>query len=356
MKKQEPKEIFAQRLAQARKMRGMSLRALADATGGKISYNALHRYELGEMMPGDEVLMAVADALDQSLDFFFRPATTKLQEVNFRKTTKVGAKTVEAIREQSADFFERYLEIENILGLPSTFRDPLGSLRLHKPVDAETAAEKVRATWNLGLDPLPNVIETLEANGIKFFEVEAPEHFDGFSGWADGHPVVVLAKWLNKDPARKRFTALHEAAHLLIHSHVDSRGKEIELYCNRFAGAMLIPQKMFKTDWGGYRTRVSSAELVDLKRRYGMSIAAIMHRAIDLGLLDGSTYRRFCIMRRKEKWDEKEPGDYPGIEKSSRFDQLVFRAAAQEIITASKGAALLNQSLIDFREKLSEVA
>lgn len=227
---------------------------------------------------------------------------------------------------------------------------------MHKPEDAESAAEKVRAAWNLGLDPLPNVIETLETNGIKVFEVEAPEHFDGFSGWADGHAVVVLAKWLNKDLPRKRFTALHEAAHILIHSHIYSRGKETEPYCNRFAGAILIPQKVFKTDWGGYRTRVSFAELIDLKRRYGMSIAAIMHRAIDLGLLDASAYRRFCIMRRKEKWDEREPGDYPGNEKSTRFDQLVFRAAAEEMITVSKGAALLNESIIDFREKLSEVA
>jgi Zn-dependent peptidase ImmA (M78 family) len=356
MKKPDPKEIFGHRLAQARKMRGMSLRALAEATGGKITYNALHRYELGQMMPSDEVLIAVADALDQSLDFFFRPATVKLQEVNFRKTTKVGAKTVEAIREQSADFFERYREIESILGLPGAFRDPLGSLRMHKPEEAEIAAEKVRGAWNLGLDPLPNVIEMLETNGIKVFEVDAPGHFDGFSGWADGHPVIVLAKWLNSDPPRKRFTALHEAAHILIHPHIDSRGKETEPYCNRFAGAMLIPQKIFKADWGGYRKHVSLTELVDLKRRYGMSIAAIMHRAVDLKLLDGSMYKRFCIVRRKEKWDVKEPGDYPGIEKSSRFDQLVFRAAAEEAISLSKGAALLNESIIDFREKLSEFA
>lgn len=356
MKKQEPKEIFGQRLAQARRMHGMSLRALAEATGGKITYNALHRYELGQMMPSDDVLIAVADALDQSLDFFFRPTTVKLKELNFRKTTKVGSKTVESIREQSTDFFERYREIENILGLPGTFRDPLGSLRLSKSEDAEIATEKVRGAWNLGLDPLPNVIETLESNGMKVFEVEAPEKFDGFSGWADGHPVVVLAKWLNNDLPRKRFTALHEAAHLLIHSHIDSRGKETEPYCNRFAGAMLIPQKIFKADWGGYRKHVSMEELIDLKRRYGMSIAAIMHRAVDLGLLDASLYKRFCIARRKEKWDVKEPGDYPGIEKSSRFDQLVYRAAAEEIISLSKGAALLNESIIDFREKLSEVA
>lgn len=357
MKKQEdPKQLFGQRLAQARKMRGMSLRALAEATGGKITYNALHRYELGQMMPGDEVIMAVADVLDKPLDFFFQPFTVKLQGVNFRKTTKVGAKTVDAIREQSAEFFERYLEIENILGLSGKFRDPLGNAQLGKPEDAEIAVDKVRNFWNLGLDPLPNVIEMLEANGIKVFEVEAPETFDGFSGWADGQPIVVLAKWLNRDLCRKRFTALHEAAHILIHPHMEAKGRETEPFCNRFAGAMLIPQKSFKADWGGFRRHISIAELKDLKRRYGMSIAAIMHRALDLGLIDAATYKRFCIVRRKEHWDINEPSEYAGVEHSSRFNQLVYRATAEEVISLSKGAAMLNESIIDFREKLSEVA
>jgi Zn-dependent peptidase ImmA (M78 family) len=308
------------------------------------------------MMPSDEILMEVAGLLEKPLDFFFRPFSIKLQGVNFRKTTKVGAKTVEAIREQSSEFFERYLEIENTLGFPEKFRDPLGKIQLIKPEDAESAADKVRGAWSLGLDPLPNVIETLEANGIKVFEVEAPETFDGFSGWADGQPIVVLAKWLNKDLCRKRFTALHEAAHLLIHPHIEARGREMEPFCNRFAGAMLIPQKSFIADWGGFRRHISTAELKDLKRRYGMSIAAIMHRALDLLLIDAATYKRFCIVRRNEHWDVKEPGEYAGTESSSRFEQLVYRAAAEEVISLSKGAAMLNESIIDFREKLSEVA
>jgi Zn-dependent peptidase ImmA (M78 family) len=87
-----------------------------------------------------------------------------------------------------------------------------------------------------------------------------------------------------------------------------------------------------------------------------MSTAAIMHRAFDLGLIDSANYKRFCIVRRKENWDIKEPGEYSGIENSSRFEQLVCRAAAEEVISLSKGAAMLNESIIDFREKLSEVA
>lgn len=354
VKEQDPKEIFGRRLSQARRMRGMSLRAMAEAIGGKVSYNALHRYEQGVMMPGDEVLIPVADVLDKPLDFFFRPFTVELRELRFRKTTGLGAKSEEAIRELATDFFERYGEIEQILGLSSRFRDPLGHVRYTRPEGAEEAAAKVRFHWKLGEDPLPNVIETLEANGFKIFEVEAPESFDGFAGWVDGHPVIVLATWLNKDIPRKRFTTLHEAAHLLVAPHTDLSGKELETFCNRFAGAMLIPAEVFTADWGGFRHRLSLEELIDLKRRYGMSIAAIMHRAHDLKLIDDSRYRQFSIIRKKKMWHRDEPGKYIGTEQSSRFEQLVLRATAEEQISFDKGAALLNKPLVEFQQSLSE--
>jgi Zn-dependent peptidase ImmA (M78 family) len=354
VKQQDPKEIFGRRLSQARRMRGMSLRAVAEAMGGLISYNALHRYERGEMMPGDDVLMPVADVLDKPLDFFFRPFTVELRELRFRKTSGLGVKSEDAVKELATDFFERYCEIEQILALPSRFHDPLGRTRYASADEAEEAAAKVRAHWKLGEDPLPNVIETLEANGFKVFEVEAPESFDGFSGWADGHPVIVLAKWLNKDIPRKRFTALHEAAHLLVSTHTDLAGKELESFCNRFAGGMLIPSNVFEADIGGYRHRISLEELIDLKRRYGMSIAAIMHRAHDLKLIGDSTYRQFSIIRMKKGWHRNEPGSYTGNEISSRFEQLVLRATSEELISFDKGAALLNVPLVEYQQMLSE--
>jgi len=356
MQHNDPKEIFARRLEQARRMRGLSLRALSEATGGKVSHNALHRYERGEMMPGDDVLIPLADALDRPLDFFFRPFSVKLTGVEFRKKTRMGSKTMDAIQEQAADFFERYLEVEQALGLPGEFLDPLVGFSVRAAEDAETAEKLVRSKWGLGEDPLPNVMEALEANGIKVYEVEAAERLDGFSGWTDGHPVVALAAWLNRDLPRKRFTALHEAAHLLIHPHTKLRGKELESCCHRFAGAMLIPREVFVREWGGYRHRISLEELVDLKLRYGMSIAAIMRRALDLGLIDGSTYKRFVIAYKSRGWHNQEPGQYCRAEKSTRFEQLVLRATAEEFISLSKGAALLDVPLEQFREKISGFA
>ena len=356
MSRPDPKEVFGRRLEQARKMRGLSLRALADAAGGRVSYNALHRYERGEMMPGDEVLIAVADALDKPLDFFFQPFSVELSGVQFRKKMKLPAKLEDSIKEQALDFFERYIEIEQVLGLPNKFKSPLEGISVTEPAQAESAAEKVRDAWKLGRGPLPNVFEMLDSNGIKSMAVDAPASFDGFSGWADGHPIVVVGKWLDRDLPRKRFTTLHEIAHILIHPDDVTERKEREKCCHRFAGAMLMPRKAFETEWGGFRRRISLEELKDLKRRWGMSIAAMMLRANELGLLDPPLYQRFLIAYKAKGWHRGEPGAYPGVEVSHRFEQLVLRAASENLITMSKAAALLNQPQADLRNLLSDFA
>lgn len=351
----DPKQTFAQRLTQARKMRGLSLRALAEKLEGRVSHNALHKYELGRMMPDSTVLIAVADALNQDVDFFFREPTLELQGLQFRKASRLGAKEEEAIRERAVDYFERHREIEELLGIASQFKNPLANLAIHSGEDVEEAAGKLREAWRLGEDPLPNVREMLESKGIMMFEVDAPESFNGFAGHADGHPAIVLAKWLDRDLPRKRFTALHEVGHLLLKLPEKLALKEQETLCHRFAGAMLMPQRVFIAEFGGHRQHVSIAELASLKERYGMSIAAIMHRASDLELITPALHKRFCIISRQKGWHKNEPGAYAGRESSARFEQLVVRAASEAVISESKGAALLNEPFVDFRERLAGV-
>ena len=351
----DPKQTFAHRLTQARKMRGLSLRALAEKLDGRVSHNALHKYELGRMMPDSKVLLAVADVLNQDLDFFFRDSALELQGLRFRKASRLGAKDEAAIRERAVDYFERHREIEHLLGIASQFKNPLAHLAIRRGEDVEEAAGKLREAWRLGEDPLPNVREMLEAKGLMMFEVDAPESFNGFAGHADGHPAIVLARWLDRDLPRKRFTALHEVGHLLLKLPDDLPVKEQEALCHRFAGAMLIPERVFIAEFGGHRQHVSLAELASLKERYGMSIAAIMHRALDLDLITPALYKRFCVMSRQKGWHKKEPGEYSGRESSGRFEQLVVRAAAEALISESKGAALLNEPFVDFRERLAGV-
>lgn len=350
----ETRQVFAQRLTQARKMRGLSLRDLEVHLGGTVSHAALHKYERGQMLPSSDVLVNLASALKQNPDFFFRAPTISLSKIAFRKRSALGIRKEEGLRETAADFFERYLEVEQLLAVDADFLNPLENRVIHNPEDIEPAALRLREAWELGLDALSNVVEMLENHQIKVYELDAEDTFDGFSGWAGSIPVVVLNQ---KFPlVRKRLTALHELAHLLLTFEKGRFDKnQVEKLCHAFAGAMLIPEEVFRQRMGGKRSSITVNELADMKADYGISIAAIMARARQLGLIAESLYKTFCIEFRKRGWHKDEPGEYIGIEHSNRFEQLLFRAVSTDAISMTKAAHLAGQPLATFRASLQMV-
>lgn len=353
----DQKTIFGYRLKQARTMCGLSLRGLEEKIAGTVSYNALNKYEKGEMMPGSDVLMAVAEATKQTAGFFFRPLKGEIQSIKFRKKTKLGKKAQDSIRERALDFFERYLEVESIVGLDSKFENPLHNIKegIRTPEEAEKAADHLRKTWKLGRNALPNLHETLENNRIKVFEADSDDAFDGFSGWLDGTPVVVIAKRLNKQClTRKRNTFAHELGHVLLKDALaeDISEKEEERIVHRFSAALLLPKEVFFEEFGKNRKSISLEELINIKITYGISIAAIVFRAHDFRSINDAAYSRFWKVYNTQGWRQKEPGDddYQGNESSMRFKQLVWRGLSEELITRSKAAELLNVPVDELRK------
>lgn len=353
-----PADIFPRRLRQARVMRGLSLRALAEALRGAVSHTALAKYEAGEMAPGSDLLVRLCDALGQPPDFFFRPFTLKLRDVRFRKRASLGVKAEDSIRERAVEYFERYHEIEQLVDEPRAFSGSLPGAPVKTAEAAEKMADALREAWELGRDPLPNVIELVEAHGIKVFELtNAARSFDGFSAETEAGPVIVLADWLNENLLRKRMTAVHELAHLVLPLPKSMTEREEEDVVKRFAGAFLLPRESFEPAFGKHRTSLSLGELIELKANFGASIWAIMMRARQLGLIGEPVFLRFCKEANPWRATGKEPGDerYRGNESHSRFKQLVQRAVAEEVISASKAANLLGQTIGEFRREFQEV-
>lgn len=354
--KNATEELFGERLKQARSMSGLSLRKLSEAIGGAVSYNALAKYENGEMMPNSEVLMAVAEATGQSYGFFFREKKAEIKELKFRSaTTAAGKKIAGVIQEKALDFFERYFEIEAILGVNSKFKNPLGLRGIRTPGDVENAADKIRSSWKLGMNALANIHDVLEENHVKVFEVNTPESLDGFCGWLDGQPIVGVANWLNDQClTRKRHTLLHELGHILFKDRLpeDISEKEEEKLMSRFAGALVFPATSFYEEFGKNRTSISITELIDAKVKYGISISSIIMRAFELNCISEAFYKRFWKNYKEQNWKDGEPGDkdYRGDETSTRFKQYVYRALSEENITRSKAAELLNVSLDSIRD------
>lgn len=353
----DPKARFGDRLRRARMLRGFSLRALSEALGGRVSHAALQKYEKGLMGPDSPVLNALCDVLQLRPDFFFQAREVELAGIEFRKRKKLTKKDEDRAREEAREFFERYLEVEEILEFESPELEQVnlsGDAVEALPDWVEKAAMNLRKKWKLGLNAIPNVHELLEDNGVKVKEIDCPDALDGFSGRAGGVPVVVLAKWLNKDRPRKRFTATHELAHLHLKLPDGLAEKTIEACCNRFAGEFLIPKERFEEAFGGERSRVSLGELIAIKEEWGISIAGIMWRAKDLGLVTDRHYLSFVKFSRSRGWHKPgaEPGNWKGTEDAFRFKHLVCQAASKELITRSKAAGLLGKSLREIEEDL----
>lgn len=345
------------RIKSARLLAGLSLRELANALDGIVSHNAISKYEKGEMMPDSKVLIALSKALDVKTDYFLRPQTVEISNIEFRKKSSLTVKKTNSIKESIKDNIERYIELETFLNFENTFINPIKDVVIENDKDVEKAVVQLLHQWDLGINALPNVIEILEDKDIKVVEIDADEKFDGLSGWANQMiPIIVINK--NFSVERKRFTALHELGHLLLSINSEAFShKEIEKFCNLFAGAMLLPKETLFSELGEKRSSVSINELIHIKESYGISIQAIMARARGLGIITQDQFIRFRIWVNSNENHQKEIGygEYKGVEHSSRFKQLLYRATAEEIISMSKAASLSNIKLAQFRDEFMAI-
>lgn len=350
---QVEENIFGNRLKLARKMAGYSLQELADALENKVTKQSLNKYEMGLMNPSGEVLVAISNTLKVKPDYFMKRNQVELGQILFRKKTSLSKKNEEAVVEKVRDYVERYLEIENIVGLKTEFRNPLKNFVITAKKDIELAAIKLRKEWDLGTDPIPNIIEMLELKGIKVLLIDDVEEVDGLAVFTSTGIPVVVVNIRNKPIERIRFTIIHELAHLLLNlvNQIADLPKEVEVFCHLFSSCFLLPTEMLLKQIGSAkRTYIRIEELIGIKEYFGISIRAIVHRLRELEIIVPSYYERWMVFMSKTYGSKNEPGEYKGDEKSRNFDQLVNRALAEELISLSKAAALWNISINELRK------
>ena len=169
--------------------------------------------------------------------------------------------------------------------------------------------------------------------------------FDGLATFADGkYPVIVVNA--NFSLERKRFTLLHELGHILMNLPQEKES-DIEKYCNSFAAELLMPMEILEDEFGKKRKDINFVELASIQTKYGISIKAILYRLGEAGILSKERmtqyYKQISFSAKLKSFINESRFATP--EKSDRFERLVYRAMSQELITASKAAALLHTDL-----------
>ena len=341
--------MFSIRLHRARKAAGLSLRDLGELVG--VSHAAIKKYEDGVAMPSSDILIRLSRALKVRTEYFFRPEPVALEGIEYRKRSSLPKKRLDAITHEVIDQIERRIELENLF--PQSPVKPFATVEglaasITSMDQIENVVELVREAWELGFDPIPDLIDVLETYGIRVFmiDADADNKFDGLAARVSGMPIVVVGRHWPGD--RQRFTLAHELGHLMLEGRLGSDLDE-EMACNRFAGAFLFPRASVLQEMGGHRNAIELKELGLLKEEFGLSMAGILYRARDLGIISPAYRDEQAKLFRFKGWHLKEPGrDYPA-EKAHIFEQLVFHALAEEYIGESKAAELMNMSLAQFR-------
>lgn len=342
--------MIGQRLKLARAASGLSLRELQEVIDNLVTAQAIGKYERDEDMPSSGVLRALARALGVSEDYLLTADDLVLDGVEFRKK-EIASKREEAFVEgQALHLLERYLALEDALGLASVIWDrPREAPYPVKDVaDAEFAASALRAHWDLGIDPIPNLAELLEERGIKILSVNLSD-IDGLTATVrrkGGEPIPVIVVKANIWSERKRFTLAHELGHMLM----DVRPSvKVEKAADRFAGAFLMPVEALWREIGKRRTTISLGELLRLKELFGASFQAIVYRCHDLGIISDAAYRQMFQVFNEKGWRKppyQEPGAIPPeAEQPRRMERLCFRALAEGVISEAKAAEILGISV-----------
>jgi Zn-dependent peptidase ImmA (M78 family)/transcriptional regulator with XRE-family HTH domain len=300
------------RLLEAREARGISRTELARQLG--VSKQAVSQYEKGQRSPSGDVLFGMARNLGVPLHFFMeRKAAQVTGTVFFRsmaaatKNAREGAKRKYVWAKDLVRYLREFIEFPRV-NFPSSSvpADPVALT----DEDIERIATETRRFWGLGDGPISNVTWLLENNGAivirQDFDVKT---LDAFSEWdvEDHTPYFVLGVG-KTSAARSRLDAAHELGHMILHRHAKSIGSAtfrlIEDQAYRFAGAFLLPAPSFRVE-----VMPTFRSLLLAKAKWRVSVAAMIKRMANLGLISPIREQRLFANLSRRGWRTKEPLD-----------------------------------------------
>lgn len=320
----EPKIVAqsfrAEQLSQARNLKGMSKRELADVVGK--SPAAISQFEMGTSKPDPTTLGRIALALEFPVSFFAHTPKCKpmrSEQCHFRSFKTAPQKVKNAVLASAMMTLELFIWFNQRFNLAPPALDQLKG-ELLSITGIEQKAHKIREFWGLGEGPLPQLAWVLEKRGICILPLLYQDRkIDAFSTWHMGWPVI-FADWVNTPPSRFHFDLAHELVHIVVHGEEEPGDWELEDEANSIASAFLMPRDAFAREcprtWNLQR-------FLDIKKRWHVSIAAAIRRGRDLGILSEASYKKGCIELRQRGIEE--PGEWK-LAKPKRVELMLQKA------------------------------
>lgn len=343
---------IALRLKRLRMSKGLSLDALVATMGHVVTKQAISKYEHGKAIPSPIVLNKLADTFKVKASYFLKEPRVSVKFIGYRKASTLLKKDQERIESLVTEALEDRVHLQSLTGLPNGDRLPLHAYRISKIDDAERAAEELRTNWSLGQDPIASIVGVFEDHHIHVIEIDAIEKFDGICALAVDEVTKTQAAGLVTSKGvsgeRQRLSLAHELGHLVlkIENNLDE-----EKAAFRFGAAFLAPAQVVYRELGTKRDTILSEELFLFKKRFGISVQALVRRLFDLAIISEGYYRHWMMLITRLKWKRNEPGEM-APEQSQWLRQTALRAYAEGMISREEAERLLGEPL-DVEESLA---
>lgn len=323
-------------LTLARELRGLLKHELAEKVGK--SPSAIGQFENGRARPEPQTLLALSLALGFPPGFFARAAKAPAvvpDSCQFRSQRSSSVREQRYVLARGELLKELVTLLEEDVEFPAP-RVPHAPGPVRSVEDVEACAELARREMGLKDGPIGSMVNELENVGVLVVPMDADvRRVDAFSTWIDRRPYVFLNS-VKGSTSRTRFDAAHELGHLVMHPDVVPGSPELERQADQFASAFLLPRGSFSRECP---RRINLEHLLELKRRWKVSLEALLYRGRELGFFSEAAVRRAYIQLNRSGMRRNEPDEPPA--EAPHLLQEALKAVA----SAGAGAGSLAEQM-----------
>ena len=350
------RKFNANRLIDARIYNNITGEDLANAIG--VKKQAISQFENKKTSPEYATACKISEVLQFPMRYFYEDDVPMIQGNTYFRALFTSNK-----REMSSQRLKtKYVAlVHNALSKYIDFR-PYNIPDFEDTTDIPGLARKLRHFWGLGQEPIPDMVSLLERNGVIMSEFATDsKKIDAFSqyGEIDGVPYRCVVLGTEKGSfVRRQFSCAHELGHIVLHekfedlndvSREEFRKREDE--ANMFAAEFLLPAEAFLTDLSVHANKLN--RYVELKRKWRVSIAAMVYRAHELEAITDNQYQYLMRQISQKGWRQNEPLDeYMPLRHPKALKQAVNLIILNDILTGSQLLEEIGRSGVSLPKKV----
>lgn len=274
----------------------------------------LSKIESGIAPIDEELLSKLAANLEFPIEFFYEPYTPVDTEYKLHRKQCALKRDELSYISSNTNIIDMHIgKLLNSIEIDNNIPEKINLDYLDTP---EEVAIALREYLSIPKGPVWNVTNIIESLGIFIINFDYPDtKFDGVSFYNKKNvPVIVVNK--NLAPDRDRFTKTHEFGHTIMHKFPspDAEGE-----ANRFAAEFLMPKKDIIEDL----ENLSFYSLPTLKRKWNVSMAALIYRAKTLKTISESREKSLWSQMSRAKYRKTEPDMGLTKEKTELFKNVL---------------------------------